>query len=250
MARARREYEAHVHKSRDVLAALALCAWPRPLHRELPAVAGKPFFGYLRRVSSDHRVSNWRFPALVAAVMRISSRWLGRAFGPEALLASRSLGASLRRTSVLVAALSTAIAMMVSVGIMVGSFRETVIDWMAQQLPAICTSGRPVFLLRTGIPPFLSMSPTLSPSSRAIDAVDRLRALRNHLQRTAVMLGAADLSAHRAHRGSDFFLGTPGRPGAGRASQRQQRDVSEPFTYKHRATTGDTISLGTRRIAC
>jgi len=37
----------------------------------------------------------------------------------EALLASRSLAASLRRTAVLVGALSTAIAMMTAVGIMV-----------------------------------------------------------------------------------------------------------------------------------
>jgi putative ABC transport system permease protein len=56
--------------------------------------------------------------------------------GVEAMLAARSLAGSLRRTSVLVGALSTAIAMMTSVGIMVGSFRQTVITWMDKELPA------------------------------------------------------------------------------------------------------------------
>jgi len=52
------------------------------------------------------------------------------------MLASRSLAASLRRTAVLVGALSTAIAMMAAVGILVGSFRESVVLWMSNQLPA------------------------------------------------------------------------------------------------------------------
>jgi len=47
-----------------------------------------------------------------------------RVFGVEALLASRSLAGSLRRTSVLVGALSTAIAVLTAVGIMVGAFAK------------------------------------------------------------------------------------------------------------------------------
>src|SRR5439155_1653719 len=65
-----------------------------------------------------------------------SSKLIGKLFGVEAMLGSRSLAASLRRTSVLVGALSTAIAMMTAVGIMVGSFRQTVMIWMGDQLPA------------------------------------------------------------------------------------------------------------------
>ena len=59
-----------------------------------------------------------------------------RVFGVEALLATRSLAGSLRRTSVLVGALSTAIAVLTAVGIMVGSFRETVVVWMDDLLQA------------------------------------------------------------------------------------------------------------------
>ena len=61
---------------------------------------------------------------------------LQRVLGIEAKLAARGLVASMGRTSVLVGALSTAIAMMTSVGIMVGSFRETVIVWMDERMRA------------------------------------------------------------------------------------------------------------------
>src|SRR6202042_1831719 len=75
-------------------------------------------------------------PALVSGLTAVSSGLLRRMLGIEAMLASRSLASSLRRTSVLVGALSTAIAMTTSVGIMVGSFRQTVQVWMNNQLKA------------------------------------------------------------------------------------------------------------------
>src|SRR5260370_17677141 len=75
-------------------------------------------------------------PAYVDVLTSFSSKLLGKLFGVEAMLASRSLAASLRRTSVLVGALSTAIAIMTAVGIMVGSFRQSVVLWMSDQLPA------------------------------------------------------------------------------------------------------------------
>ena len=125
MARGRREYSARVHKSRDLWLALALAISAAAASR-VPAIEGKPIFGYLAAVLLVI-ASALAIPAFTDAIISRSSRWLGKILGVEALLASQSLSASLRRTSVLVGALSTAIAMMVSVGIMVGSFRETVL---------------------------------------------------------------------------------------------------------------------------
>ena len=56
------------------------------------------------------------FPNLVTAFSGWSRAFIARFLGPEAMLASQSLRASLGRTSVLIAALTTAIAMTVSVG--------------------------------------------------------------------------------------------------------------------------------------
>jgi putative ABC transport system permease protein len=244
MARARREYEVRVHKSRDLLAA-ALLGLGSAAASRAPAVAGKPFFGYLAAFLLIIAAA-LAIPAFVALLMRISSPWLGRSFGPEALLASRSLGASLRRTSVLVAALSTAIAMMISVGIMVGSFRETVISWMNQQLPAD-------LYIRPAGDPAADRHPTISLDVAeaiarlpGVAAVDRLRAYEISYNGRPVMLGAADLSAHRARQrqpGSDFFSGRPVAEILGELRGANNVIVSEPFTYKHHAATGDTITL-------
>ena len=89
------------------------------------------------RCSPSER-QRWAAPAEVIAVNRrppdrvLHSHVVG-------LLAGRSLTASLSRTSVVVVALATAIAMMASVGIMVGSFRETVALWLDTQLRADLT---------------------------------------------------------------------------------------------------------------
>ena len=182
-------------------------------------------------------------PALVTAIMRVSSLWLGRSFGAEALLASRSLSASLRRTSVLIAALATAIAMMVSIGIMVGSFRETVIAWMAEQLPAD-------LYIRPAGDPATDRHPTISPEVAAtianlsgVAAIDRLRAYEINYNGRPVMLGGADLSSYRTDQHSDFFSGRPSADVLRELRGTNSVVVSEPFTSKHHVKTGDTIAL-------
>ncbi len=134
MSRGRREYVAGVHKTRDLIFAAVLGAGGALASRGRP-VGGKPLFGYLAALLLIG-CSAFAIPALVSALSRLSSRLLQTLLGVEALLASRSLAASLRRTSVLVGALSTAIAMMTAVGIMVGSFRQTVLIWMDDRLQA------------------------------------------------------------------------------------------------------------------
>ncbi len=129
MAHGRREYLTTVNKTRDVWIGLAVGLAAAAATRA-PAIGGKPLFGYFASLLLIG-ASAFAMPALVDGIARISSRLMKKMFGVEAVLASRSLSSSLRRTSVLVGALSTAIAMMTAVGIMVGSFRETVLLWMA-----------------------------------------------------------------------------------------------------------------------
>src|SRR6266436_4748724 len=123
MAQGRREYIARSHKGRD-LAIAAVLAGLATLAARMPAFAGKPLFGYLATILLIAAAA-YAMPALVSSISRTAAGVLGKLFGVEAMLASRSLAASLRRTSVLVGALATAVAMMVSVGIMVGSFQAS-----------------------------------------------------------------------------------------------------------------------------
>ena len=241
MARGRREYEARIHKTRDlglafIVALVALAA------SRARAVGGKPYFGYFACIVLIIAAA-LAIPAFVAAITGLASAWLGRRFGAEALLASRSLGASLGRTSVLVAALSTAIAMMVSVGIMVGSFRETVIAWMGDQLPAD-------LYIRPAGDPAADRHPTLSPALAGVIAklpgvagVDRLRAYSIDYDGFPVTLDGVDLSAHRSQRGSTFLSGRSTATVLAEMRGTNNVVVSEPFTYKHHAAVGDTITL-------
>src|SRR5260370_275727 len=82
-------------------------------------VSGYPVGGYVAALLAIGAAA-LAAPAVVIAVNRATRRVVhSHVVG---LLAGRSLTASLSRTSVVVAALATAIAMMASVGIMVGSF--------------------------------------------------------------------------------------------------------------------------------
>ena len=71
-------------------------------------------------------------PLIVTAASRLLRAPYRAAFGIVGELASASIPASLRRTSIASAALSLAIGMMVAVALMVGSFRETVRVWVDQ----------------------------------------------------------------------------------------------------------------------
>lgn len=247
MARGRREYSARVHKGRDLLIACVLAA-AGTAAGQMPAVGGKPIFGYASTLLLI-AASAFAIPALVTFVAMATGKLLGRLVGVAGLLASRSLAASLRRTSVLVAALSTAIAMMVSVGIMVGSFRQTVMTWMDSQLPA------DLYLRPVG-DPAADRHPTISldlvekiAKIEGVSAVDRLRAYEISYDGLPVTLVSVDLRVLRSYRNSDFFSGRPTKQVLSELRGANTVIVSEPFTYKHHLKTGDaiTLSLGEKR---
>ena len=244
MARGRREYDVRVHKARDLWLALVL-GLAAAAASLAPAVAGKPFLGYLAAILLV-AASALAMPAFVDALTSLSSKLLGKLLGVEAMLASRSLAASLRRTSVLVGALSTAIAMMTAVGIMVGSFRQTVMIWMSDQLPAD-------LYLRPAGSAAADRHPTISPGLAeeiaklpGVAAVDRLRAYEISFEDMPATLASADLNVLRSYHNSDFFSGRPREQVLAELRDSNAVIVSEPFTYKHHLKAGDsmTLSLG------
>ena len=241
MAQGRREFLARSHKGRDLAIAAALGGLAA-LAARMPAVAGKPFFGYFAAMLLIAAAA-FAMPALVNFISSIAAGVLGKLFGVEAMLASRSLAASLRRTSVLVGALATAVAMMVSVGIMVGSFRQTVVSWMNHQLPAD-------LYLRPAGSPAADRHPTISvdlvekiAALPGVAGVDRLRAYEISYGGMPATLAAVDLRVSHANRNSEFFSGRPANQVLEQLRGKSNVLVSEPFTYKHRVKTGDTITL-------
>ena len=241
MARGEREYVARVNKRRDLWIAVVLAAFGTATSFA-PAIAGKPFFGYAAALLMIAACA-FAIPALVDGLTAVSSGLLRRIAGVEAFLASRSLAASLRRTSVLVGALATAIAMTTSVGIMVGSFRETVQVWMDSQLKAD-------LFIRPAGDPGAGRYPTIDPSLAdkiaslpGVAGVDRFRGYDISYQGMPATLGAADTTGSHDLAKIRFLSG---RPTAAVNAELRGGDnalVSEPFANKHHIRAGDLIDL-------
>jgi len=241
MGKGRREYDVRVQKGRDLWLASGLSLAAAAASRG-NAIAGKPLFGYLAAILLVV-ASALAIPAVADALLTISSKMLGKIFGVEALLASRSLAGSLRRTSVLVGALSTAIAMMTAVGIMVGSFRETVAVWMSDQLPAD-------LYLRPAGSAAADRHPTISlglaekiAKLPGVMAVDRLRAYEISYENMPATLLSVDVDVLRSHHNSDFFSGRSKEEVLGELRDSNVVLVSEPFAYKHNVKRGNFITL-------
>jgi len=249
MAHGRREYTTRVHKTRDVWIALAVGLAGAAASRA-PAIGGKPLFGYFASLLLIC-ASAFAMPALVDAITALASRMLKRVLGVEAVLASRSLSSSLRRTSVLVGALSTAIAMMTAVGIMVGSFRETVLLWMGDQLPAD-------LYMRPAGNPAADRHPTISVELTekiaqlpGVAAIDRLREYEISYEGMPAGLGSVELNVLRSYHNADFLSRRRTNEVLAELRDSNAVLVSEPFASKHDLRAGDsiTLSLGENRTS-
>jgi putative ABC transport system permease protein len=248
MARGRREFEVRVERKRDAAIAIVLAVLG-VLAAQAPPIEGKPLLGYLAAllfVASAAMLT----PLLVYRATLTNSSGLSRALGVEALLASRSLGGSLRRTAVLVAALATAIAMMTSVGIMVGSFRQTVLTWLDTELPA------DLYLAPAGAmggdlhPTIASEVADRIAATPGVDSVSRLRAYEIQYQGLPASLAGASQGKKRPRQNLTFLSRKPGAGILRELAAGNNAVVSEPFANKHHVKPGDTITLplGEQRV--
>lgn len=220
MARGRNESNFKALTKTSIYGAIALIIAAAGLS-QLPAVDNQPLFAYLAVICLIAG-SAAAIPNLVAFFSTVSQSLLQRIFGVEAQLAMQSLRAALGRTSIIAAALTTAVAMTASVGIMVGSFRETVIVWMNQELKAD-------FYLRPAGSAAADRHPTMSADIaqaiahiNGVASVDCLRAYPIQYQGLPATLAGAD----------DTTL-----PPGNFAS------VTEPFANKHHVKIGSKIWL-------
>jgi putative ABC transport system permease protein len=241
MARGRREHQARVHQRRDLAFAVifACAAW---LASRQEPIGGKPMFGYLAAVLMIAS-SALAIPALVSFVSIATASIVRRVFGVEALLATRSLAGSLRRSSVLVAALSTAIAVLVAIGIMVGSFRETVLLWMTDQL-------RADLYLSPAVPAGADRHPKMSADiverlSRlpGVAAVDQMRNYEISYQGMPATLGSIDARVAGLYQTRSFLSGAAAPSVFRQLLNANTVIVSEPFANKHRVHAGDTLTV-------
>ncbi|MDE3198668.1 MAG: ABC transporter permease, partial [Acidobacteriota bacterium] len=247
MRKAAREHDKQIRARRDLLLA-AICALAAWALCQLGPVDGRPVFGYIATlfaVAAAALVS----PAFIVGAVSLCRAPLKRIAGAAGLVAGRSLIASLARTSVVVTALATAISMMVSVGIMVGSFRETVQVWLESQLRADIYM-RGAGPATAGIyPPIDPQVPALVQAAPGAADVDIFHAFTFQFEGTQATFGAGIMDIVRRRRSLRFLSGDANTilsslPGRDRAI------VSEPFANKHRVRRGQILAvpLGARTV--
>lgn len=243
---------AHEHRARlgwrralawsVILSCLSLAA------SQAPPLGGFPVGGYIAALLAIAAAA-LATPAVVVAVNRATSWSVRRR--PEGLLAARSLTASLSRSSVVVAALATAIAMMASVGIMVGSFRETVALWLDVQL-------RADLYVRAASPVAAGVYPPLPPeiepilkSTNGVAAVDIFSAFELHYQGDRATFGAGDMAVVRRYGRLRFLPGEDRDAILASLPGRDRAVISEPFANRRHLRAGDniTVPLGGRNVS-
>jgi putative ABC transport system permease protein len=207
-----------------------------------PPIDRRPIFGYLAAMLLIGATATM-VPAAVRFLGDAVNAALKRLYPLEVVLAMRSLSASLGRTSVLTAALATAIAMTASVGIMVGSFRQTVWVWMNHQLQAD-------FYLRPAGAAGADRHPTMNPKIAdlievipGVAAVDRFRAYSISYEGLPTTLAGGQSSTVK-NSATTLFL-----PGENKDTILQKLPsgnfvvVSEPFANKHNVHAGSVLRL-------
>ncbi len=241
MARGREQYVAAVRSRRTVVWAMAALLLGGAL-TPLGPIEGKPLFGYFS-VLLLIAGTCLAIPNLVSLFAAGAYRVIQRLFGVEALLALRGLRASLARTSVLTAALATAVAMTASVGIMVGSFRETVSLWMDNQLKAD-------FYLRPAGSSSADRYPTMKADiadriERLADvaSVDRFRGYPITYEGLPATLAGGESSRVGNSASTRFLPGEDRDKILSALSAGDYAVVSEPFANKHKVRVGSTLSL-------
>ncbi len=166
-------------------------------------------------------------------------RWIGLR------LALRSASRALSRTAVAMAALMVAVATTVSMGLMIGSFRHTVSDWLGQLLRAdlyISIPGSSSHAASASLSPALAERVRRAAGVAAVSTVRRL-----HVEQAD---GWAELIVYQlaapSYAGFRFLSGDP-RTIWRAFDTRDAVLVSEPFAYHHRLSAGARLTLRTEQ---
>ncbi|GAG92143.1 unnamed protein product, partial [marine sediment metagenome] len=206
-------------------------------------ILGKPVFGFAAA-----------FLVLLgfALITPAGTRWLNAIFAPtvgrlfriEGRLASHYLHDSLTRTAITIAALMTALAMLISISIMILSFRKTVGIWVSQAItadiiltPATATvSGWDSFL-----PPEVIADMRKNPD---VEAIDFIRVSEMEYEDRPILLWAATTPV-LLHQSQLTFVRGDETEIIEKVTKQGHLIVSETFSLKFRVKQGQDLFLQT-----
>ncbi|MCG6916772.1 MAG: FtsX-like permease family protein [Deltaproteobacteria bacterium] len=212
------------------------------LFSQMQPVKGLPLFGF---VAAFLILAGFSFltPASVLLVNRALAPGLAGIFKIEGKMASRYLGRSLNRSAVAIASLMTALAMLISISIMILSFRQTVKVWTEQIISAdlfISPAGR-LTGQRGSLPPALVESLAKIPG---LVAMERLTEIPMRINEVPALLFVTDLevkgklSRIMLRRGSSEDI-------LRRCREQGQVTISEVLSNRLKLAEGDHLQMVT-----
>jgi putative ABC transport system permease protein len=211
-----------------------------------PAVNGFPLFGYGSAALSVFAVA-FLMPVILRWFLKMLAAVLQKCGANLPRLAALSLYGTLGRTSVAVSSLMVGIAMMVSLAVMIGSFRETVIAWTHQSLVADLFI-EPVarrYSNRAG-----ALSHDVVEKIRKVPGVSDVDAFVEfpiEYEGEPTNLGAGEMDV-MARKGNLMFLdGEKSSVVLERMRAEHGAVVTESFAMRHNLRKGDRIKLSTPR---
>jgi putative ABC transport system permease protein len=177
---------------------------------------------------------------LLRCVAPLGDRW----FGLPGQLAPRAIVRSLSRTGVAVAALMVAVAIIVGIQIMIGSFRETLVDWLGNTLTAdvFVRSEAATFSRSDAFDPRIADEVAHFPGVAAVYTARSLRIDEPRYGIIHLMALSGDIASRRR------FLWAEGDiDHVWQLMQQGAVLASQPFAYRHglRDGPGQTVELQT-----
>jgi len=175
-------------------------------------------------------------PAVLLLLMRLSTPLADAIFGVLGRMAPRAVVRALSRTSVAVAALTVAVSVIVGVSVMIGSFRNTVADWLDTTLGADIYVAPPLITANRAT---VNVDPAILADLAALEGVERLEYVRSV---NVVAPDYPDLPPVNLNAGSgevaarDRRFAWANRADYWAALDEGQVMVSEPFAFRRGIT--------------
>lgn len=183
-------------------------------------------------------------PAFTRWVMRLAEALFGRLFGILGRLPARMVSAEISRTGIAIAALMVAVSATIGMDLMIGSFRQTVAQWLQTSLRADL---------------YVSLPDEKMPGKAFQDHQLKEKLVQlPEVQALSSVLHTTLIADDKLTKVSVFELTPQSRQGFifkravdealwGRFAQQQTIMVTEPYAYHHAVTIGQKIPLQTRQ---
>jgi putative ABC transport system permease protein len=211
---------------------------------QLPAIGQFPYFGFLSVFFIVMGISLLA-PSGLLILRDLSHGLCKRWFGGDGLLASMNLSQNVGRNSIAVSSLAIAFMMVISMSIMVHSFRQTVEVWINQTLQAdlfVRAAGGKNIDYQYTLP--LEKVDALREFD-GVKAVDLFRAIPISYDDDPALLASGDFNILSRYGNLVIKNGPPATELAELMVGHNRAIVSESFSLKHQVDTGNRLTLNT-----